>query len=141
MKKAMIDGGGERALVWVRILVIVVGGRGKKWRSKRKICADGRPSIGAPPETSLRGPSTTVVVAEEVVEMGVRKGLVGARAGVSAIPVKTEKYTKEVQWQVAVEAFEHNKSKPKTDQGFFTKAINEGPKDGTCKVHHRAHVV
>ncbi|KAK4414756.1 60S ribosomal protein L2, mitochondrial [Sesamum alatum] len=33
-----------------------------------------------------------------------------------------------------VGASEHNKSKPKTDQGFYTKAIDEGPKNGTCKV-------
>nr|QGX42486.1 ribosomal protein L2 [Ligustrum quihoui]UOL65239.1 ribosomal protein subunit L2 [Ligustrum ovalifolium]UZO68530.1 ribosomal protein L2 [Ligustrum japonicum] len=39
-----------------------------------------------------------------------------------------------------VGASEHNESKPKTDQGFYTKAIDEGPKDGTCKVD-RAPVV
>ncbi|KAL0386435.1 UNVERIFIED_CONTAM: 60S ribosomal protein L2, mitochondrial [Sesamum latifolium] len=33
-----------------------------------------------------------------------------------------------------VGASEHNESKPKTDQGFYTKAIDEGPKNGTCKV-------
>ena len=39
-----------------------------------------------------------------------------------------------------VGASEHNESKPKTDQGFYTKAIDEGPKNGTCKVD-RAPVV
>ncbi|GER48854.1 ribosomal protein L2 [Striga asiatica] len=39
-----------------------------------------------------------------------------------------------------VGAAEHNESKPKTDQGFYSKPIGEGPKDGACKVD-RAPVV
>ncbi|GER47797.1 GDSL-like Lipase/Acylhydrolase superfamily protein [Striga asiatica] len=39
-----------------------------------------------------------------------------------------------------VGAAKHNESKPKTNQGFYSKPIGEGPKDGACKVD-RAPVV